>query len=176
MAGNRRKDLVLQWKNLFHLLPPLKLQWQHKKRDGGSSMGSSSVFFSQGTIKPQWVAHSQRVLLLSSGVRENKRPVSILLLQYFFLPHTPNFMANLFLCGPSSCSKAGSSAAQPAAPQLPVHCRQHGGVQEQHRLSSASDTSGRKKASLLWLRVVDPSYITPLVLTNKVRLPDKTRM
>lgn len=80
MAGNRRKDLVLQWKNLFHLLPPLKLQWQNRKRDGGSS----SVFLSQGTIEPQWVAHRRRVLLISSGVRENKRPCQFYWLNDFF--------------------------------------------------------------------------------------------
>jgi len=35
VAGNRRKDLALQWKNPFHLLPPLKLQQQNRERDGG---------------------------------------------------------------------------------------------------------------------------------------------
>lgn len=104
MAGNKRKDLVLQWKNLFHLLPPLKLQQQSKKRDGGSSTGSSSVFLSQGTIEPQWVTHSRRALCFSSGVRENKRPVSVLLVQWFFcLTHTTSWQI---------CSHAFPAAAR----------------------------------------------------------------
>jgi len=48
------------------------------------STGSLSMFLSQGTIEPQWVAHSWRMLPFSAGVRENKRPVSVLLVQWFF--------------------------------------------------------------------------------------------
>lgn len=82
MAGNRKKDLMLQWKNLFHLLPPLKLQWQNRKRDGGGVRETHLCSRVREQLSLSG-SHTVGVLPFSSGVRENKRPVSVLLVQWF---------------------------------------------------------------------------------------------
>lgn len=61
MAGNSRKDLVLQWKNLFKLLPTLKSQPQKREGDGGKHgkivcvLVSGNKWASVGHTQLMWV-------------------------------------------------------------------------------------------------------------------------
>lgn len=169
VAGNRRKDLVLEWKTLFHLFQPLKLQHQKRKKDGGKQDRSSSVFLALGTTEPQKIAHSQCVLPFSSGVKQ-KASFSFTSSMTFFASYPQLYSKSV----PVWCQQQqqGWHLCSLTVPPCRAAC-----LSLVWCCSRATSTpfcfrdvrrSGRrKKASLLQPRVVELRYITYAILTYK---------
>lgn len=86
MAGNSRKDLVLQWKNLFKLFPTLKLQWQNREGDGGKHGKIACVLISGN----KWasVGHTQLVWVTLHFWSEKTKDLHQFYWFNDFFPHT----------------------------------------------------------------------------------------
>lgn len=141
MAGNRRKDLVLQWKNLFHLLPCLKLQWQNRKRDGGKQYGKLiCVLVSRNNWASVGCTQPACVTLFFWSERKQKACVSFSGSMIFFASHTQLYSKSIpmrsqqqqqrwLLCSPASsltapCCRAAclSSARCSTGAASPLFC------------------------------------------------------